>query len=137
MNAVLMLGQYCGDELTCNPAINMTGANYTGGKRNAARDRSRDASGRLQRGYFSRQRLNLLANGLVPRSLETLHNHISLKHARLDEKKSQVAQGLVEPAAEFPCFEPSSARRSRVLEMLDTEERRRMPSICLFMSSLP
>jgi len=45
----------------------MVGANYTGGRRNAAIARSRDTAGRLQRGHFSKQRLGILTTALRSR----------------------------------------------------------------------
>ena len=50
--------------LAANP---MVGANYTGGRRNAAKARSRDTTGRLQRGHFSKQRLGILTDALRSR----------------------------------------------------------------------
>ncbi|KAJ7746342.1 hypothetical protein B0H16DRAFT_1557108 [Mycena metata] len=40
------------------------GANYMGGKRNAARARSKDTTGRAHKNFFSRQRLDILSKGL-------------------------------------------------------------------------
>nr|GAT52447.1 predicted protein [Mycena chlorophos] len=40
------------------------GANYMGGRRNAARTRSKDTVGRAQKNHFHRQRLDVLSNGL-------------------------------------------------------------------------
>lgn len=45
----------------------MVGANYTGGRRNAAKVRSKDSTGRLQRGHFSKQRLGILTDALRSR----------------------------------------------------------------------
>ena len=45
----------------------MVGANYTGGRRNAAKARSKDTTGRLQRGHFSKQRLAILTDALRSR----------------------------------------------------------------------
>ena len=45
----------------------MVGANYTGGRRNAAKARSKDTTGRLQRGHFSKQRLGILTDALRSR----------------------------------------------------------------------
>ena len=45
----------------------MAGANYTGGRRNAAKARSKDTTGRLQRGHFSKQRLGILTDALRSR----------------------------------------------------------------------
>lgn len=58
----------------------MGGANYTGGRRNAAKARSKDTTTRLQRGHFSKQRLGILTDAL--RSRRTDH-HQSLSHSRL------------------------------------------------------
>lgn len=53
----------------------MVGANYTGGRRNAAKARSKDTTGRLQRGHFSKQRLGILTNALGSRGPD--HNSLS------------------------------------------------------------
>lgn len=45
----------------------MVGANYTGGRRNAAKARSKDTATRLQRGHFSKQRLGILTGALGSR----------------------------------------------------------------------
>ncbi|KAH9003071.1 hypothetical protein EDB86DRAFT_3073548 [Lactarius hatsudake] len=42
----------------------MTGANYTGGKRNFARARFRDSTRRAQKSHFGRRRLEILSRGL-------------------------------------------------------------------------
>ena len=47
--------------------LSMVGANYTGGRRNAAKARSKDTTGRLQRGHFSKQRLGILTDALRSR----------------------------------------------------------------------
>ncbi|KAJ7671529.1 hypothetical protein DFH06DRAFT_118074 [Mycena polygramma] len=44
------------------------GANYMGGKRNAARARSKDTTGRVHKNYFGRQRLDILSKGLRRRA---------------------------------------------------------------------
>ncbi|KAG6916172.1 hypothetical protein DXG01_008145 [Tephrocybe rancida] len=46
----------------------MPGANYMGGKRNAAKARAKDSTGRIQKGYFGRKRLNMLSNGIPGRT---------------------------------------------------------------------
>lgn len=45
----------------------MVGANYTGGRRSAAKARSKDTTARLQRGHFSKQRLGILTDALRSR----------------------------------------------------------------------
>ena len=55
----------------------MVGANYTGGRRNAAKARSKDTTGRLQRGHFSKQRLGILTDALRSRP-----DHQSLSRSR-------------------------------------------------------
>ena len=45
----------------------MVGANYTGGRRNAAKVRSKDTTASLQRGHFSKQRLGILIDALRSR----------------------------------------------------------------------
>ncbi|KAL6298768.1 hypothetical protein BKA93DRAFT_37077 [Sparassis latifolia] len=42
----------------------MAGANYMGGKRNAAKARVKDATGRAQRNHFGKQKLSVLSTGL-------------------------------------------------------------------------
>ncbi|XP_006459041.1 hypothetical protein AGABI2DRAFT_116000 [Agaricus bisporus var. bisporus H97] len=76
----------------------MAGANYMGGRRNAAKARSRDKTGRIQKDFFGRRRLNILSKGLAaaPRSREVVtggsvlatHAPIELGHA----KKATVIQ---------------------------------------------
>ncbi|PPR05975.1 hypothetical protein CVT24_004639 [Panaeolus cyanescens] len=69
----------------------MPGANYMGGKRYAARARAKDAVGKLQKGYFGRQKLNVLSQNLSTnavyqqtkkRSKDGALNEISLSHAK-------------------------------------------------------
>ena len=55
----------------------MVGANYTGGRRSAAKARSKDTTARLQRGHFSKQRLGILTNALRSRP-----DHQSLSRSR-------------------------------------------------------
>ncbi|KAF9007552.1 hypothetical protein BDQ17DRAFT_1350869 [Cyathus striatus] len=43
----------------------MGGANYMGGKRNAARARIKDHTSRIQKGFFGKQRLDILAKGFA------------------------------------------------------------------------
>ncbi|KAI9457202.1 hypothetical protein F5148DRAFT_1287740 [Russula earlei] len=43
----------------------MTGANYTGGKRNVARSRFRNSTRRVQKDHFGRRRLGILRHSLV------------------------------------------------------------------------
>jgi hypothetical protein len=56
----------------------MVGANYTGGRRNAAKARAKDTTGRLQRGHFSKQRLGILTDALRSRRPD----HQSLARSR-------------------------------------------------------
>lgn len=56
----------------------MVGANYTGGRRNAAKARSKDTTGRLQRGHFSKQRLGILTDALRSRRPD----HLPLTRSR-------------------------------------------------------
>ncbi|KII89854.1 hypothetical protein PLICRDRAFT_52994 [Plicaturopsis crispa FD-325 SS-3] len=51
----------------------MAGANYMGGKRNVAKARAKDGTSRLQKGHFSRQRLDILNKGLGG-SRDALHS---------------------------------------------------------------
>ncbi|KAH8980903.1 hypothetical protein EDB92DRAFT_223830 [Lactarius akahatsu] len=53
-----------GDSGLIFPWPTMTGANYTGGKRNFARARFRDSTRRAQKSHFGRRRLEILSRGL-------------------------------------------------------------------------
>ncbi|KAF7327403.1 hypothetical protein MKEN_00318100 [Mycena kentingensis (nom. inval.)] len=46
----------------------MVGTNYMGGKRNAARVRTKDTASRAQKQHFQRQKLQIMAHGLQPGS---------------------------------------------------------------------
>ncbi|KAK0235597.1 hypothetical protein EDD85DRAFT_837443 [Armillaria nabsnona] len=109
----------------------MAGANYMGGKKNAAKVRSRDAAGRQQKRFFGRQRLNLLSkrrsvNSPTPRN--QAQPSISLAHA----KQKQNSTLLLSPRGYIPSpSKPGKSKRdgpssasssSKVLEALDTSE---------------
>ncbi|KAG2107273.1 uncharacterized protein F5147DRAFT_698373 [Suillus discolor] len=71
----------------------MTGANYMGGKRNAARARTKDSTGRVQKRHFGQQRLAAaLCNTKEGRekpekmSLKSVLHQINLAHAQRDAK---------------------------------------------------
>ncbi|KAG1804735.1 uncharacterized protein HD556DRAFT_474580 [Suillus plorans] len=71
----------------------MTGANYMGGKRNAARARTKDSTGRVQKRHFGQQRLAAaLSNTKEGRakpekmSLKSVLHQINLAHAQRDAK---------------------------------------------------
>ncbi|KAL1949251.1 hypothetical protein VTO73DRAFT_8132 [Trametes versicolor] len=48
----------------CLRSTKMPGANYMGGKRNAARARGKDATGKVQRSHFGKKRFEILRTGL-------------------------------------------------------------------------
>ncbi|KAF8461813.1 hypothetical protein DFH94DRAFT_173924 [Russula ochroleuca] len=76
----------------------MTGANYTGGKRNVARTRFRDSARRVQKNHFGRRRLGILSRGLVngtyqPAEEETTSgiSGILLEHAQKEISRTPVS----------------------------------------------
>ncbi|KAJ7075143.1 hypothetical protein B0H15DRAFT_956713 [Mycena belliarum] len=123
------------------------GANYMGGKRNAARARSKDATGRRQKTFFSRQRLDILSKGLAGRAPSggsssgygprVTASDIALSHARhpathppVAEDQNTIPTAVGEPATSIPKIprnahkrsSSGSMRSSKVLEALDTTE---------------
>ncbi|KAK0449879.1 hypothetical protein EV421DRAFT_1777424 [Armillaria borealis] len=107
----------------------MAGANYMGGKKNAAKVRSRDAAGRQQKRFFGRQRLNLLSKRRSinsPTSRNQPQPSISLAHVKQNSTLSLSPRGYI-PSPSKPRKSkrdgPSSASSSsKVLEALDTSE---------------
>ncbi|KAK0213921.1 hypothetical protein IW262DRAFT_283266 [Armillaria fumosa] len=107
----------------------MAGANYMGGKKNAAKVRSRDAAGRQQKRFFGRQRLNLLSKRRSinsPTSRNQPRPSISLAHAKQNPALSLSPRGYIpSPSKSWKSKRdgPSSASSSsKVLEALDTSE---------------
>ncbi|KAJ7911457.1 hypothetical protein B0H13DRAFT_2271983 [Mycena leptocephala] len=123
------------------------GANYMGGKRSAARARSKDTTSRAHKNFFSRQRLEILSNGLSGRapSRGSSSGHgprisasdIGLSHARhlaprLEDERIPVHTPVdVSSPSRRPHSKPrnrshmrssSGSRSSKVLEALDTTE---------------
>ncbi|KAJ7454670.1 hypothetical protein FB451DRAFT_1278904, partial [Mycena latifolia] len=102
------------------------GANYMGGKRNAARARSKDTS-RVHKTFFSRQRLDILSKGLSGRApsggISTGYgprvtaSDIALSHARHPATYPEDQNIIPGPRSSS-----GSIRSSRVLEALDTTE---------------
>ncbi|TFK46113.1 hypothetical protein OE88DRAFT_1055044 [Heliocybe sulcata] len=125
----------------------MPGANYMGGKRSAARARLKDHAGRLQKGYFGKQRLNsALARGLgkvkVPEEVGGGPAEIGLAHARkalASRFPAQQSGGNAEYSYIVPPSTPSrhgasesasgssptskNTRSSKILSALDLSER--------------
>ncbi|KAI9060999.1 hypothetical protein FKP32DRAFT_1594674 [Trametes sanguinea] len=119
----------------------MPGANYMGGKRNAARARVKDATGKVQRDHFGKKRFEILRTGLSkghgsardranktgsgPRVLP----EISLAHATRACNRQQpdpYRPILLDTSAthlrSFPTPLPqSTSSRSRILKALDAE----------------
>ncbi|KAK2460165.1 hypothetical protein APHAL10511_007844 [Amanita phalloides] len=70
----------------------MAGANYMGGKRNTVKLKLKDATGRAQKGFFGRQRLEMLSKGLIPNHKASKNDipgnskrsEITLSHAKLN-----------------------------------------------------
>jgi hypothetical protein len=119
--------------------------------RNAMKARARDQVGRKQRGFFKRQRLDMLAKGLS-RSLEPMQSHplttkvgpgsIDLAHARTKQTKvrgeSSGESGFIPSPVHVPLTLSRKRRRigdahtsssdarfkSEILDKLDQSERR-------------
>ncbi|KIJ98472.1 hypothetical protein K443DRAFT_133423 [Laccaria amethystina LaAM-08-1] len=123
----------------------MPGANYMGGKRNAAKARTRDVVGRQQKGFFGRQRLNILSKGLQtstpklsrdapdPRAKEEItlahahSKHIPEPTSSMHKLPSTPPPGkrrrvLMEAHTSSSGASGSSRRQSKVLDALDIEE---------------
>lgn len=82
----------------------MPGANYTGGRRNAAKARSKDTTGRLQRGHFSKQRLGILADAL--RTRRTDHQSLSSSRPSPDDPNlpsNSPSGSLISPSVYSTC----------------------------------
>ncbi|PFH47253.1 hypothetical protein AMATHDRAFT_50438 [Amanita thiersii Skay4041] len=81
----------------------MVGANYMGGKRNTVKSKLKDATGRAQKGFFGRQRLDMLSKGLrqdiKPQenlSESTTRMEIDLAHATGKKNtRDNLLQGIV------------------------------------------
>ncbi|KAJ7510488.1 hypothetical protein B0H11DRAFT_2415869 [Mycena galericulata] len=112
------------------------GANYMGGKRNAARTRSKDTTGRVQKTFFSRQRLDILSKNLSGRahSRENSSGYgprvtasdIALSHAKhVENENNSPADAFIphpHPKSAVKRHSKPSDPGSRVLEALDTKE---------------
>ncbi|KAJ3996189.1 hypothetical protein F5050DRAFT_1895223 [Lentinula boryana] len=113
----------------------MAGANYMGGKRNAAKARVRDSTGRAQKRYFGAQRLNLAANrgttgrfgandlGSTLGSVKTNGptrsiSDIKLAHARQHSSNTdnQITGYIPAPIRISPCTPNSKMRLSKISE---------------------
>ncbi|KAJ3797630.1 hypothetical protein GGU11DRAFT_808887 [Lentinula aff. detonsa] len=113
----------------------MAGANYMGGKRNAAKARVRDSTGRAQKRYFGAQRLNLAANrGTTGRSgandpgstLDSVKangptssiSDIKLAHARQysSNTDNHITGYIPAPIRISPCTPKSKMRLSKLSE---------------------
>ncbi|KAJ7746335.1 hypothetical protein B0H16DRAFT_1557082 [Mycena metata] len=125
------------------------GANYMGGKRNAARARSKDATGRAHKNFFSRQRLDILSKGLsggAPSGGSTsglgpriTASDIDLSHAkhlapgssfdredlvsrRVDTESTPSRPTHLTEETRSRMRSSSDSRSSKILEALDTTE---------------
>ncbi|KAH9033433.1 hypothetical protein EDB84DRAFT_97116 [Lactarius hengduanensis] len=111
----------------------MTGANYTGGKRNFARARFRDSTRRAQKSHFGRRRLEILSRGLgnaaQPNEEESSGiSGILLEHAQrefsrpLEYMRSSRTEGpdtLSGPSSPF--ISGHAIKLSKVVHALDSE----------------
>ncbi|KAJ7163921.1 hypothetical protein C8R43DRAFT_1168728 [Mycena crocata] len=113
------------------------GANYMGGKRSAAKARSKDTTGRVHKNFFGRQRLDILSKSLSGRatSAECASGHgprVSASDIGLSHAKHAISPVVeVYPSRSPPSRRTrskshkrssSGSRSSRVLEALDTGE---------------
>ncbi|KAI0635695.1 hypothetical protein C8Q77DRAFT_1099052 [Trametes polyzona] len=128
----------CALRLRARSTISMPGANYMGGKRNAARARVKDATGQAQRSHFGKKRFEILRTGLSKGHATTGQSakagngphdrpEISLAHARRNfrpAERSNMIERLLSPY-QVPTPRPSSPRsptsRSRILKALDAD----------------
>ncbi|THU95638.1 hypothetical protein K435DRAFT_966291 [Dendrothele bispora CBS 962.96] len=100
------------------------GANYMGGKKNTAKARTKDTSGRTQKRFFGQQRLNLVNSrnatkrpGHTLSSRPTSFPDISLSHARHNTKPSFAEGGFVPDAIHVkPCTPTSRSKLSKLSE---------------------
>ncbi|KAI0661513.1 hypothetical protein C8Q70DRAFT_660072 [Cubamyces menziesii] len=119
----------------------MPGANYMGGKRNAARARVKDATGKVQRNHFGKKRFEILRTGLSKGQATTSHvqtartglkarSEISLAHAhRTQGQRGNDTQTWLPNAYDPPSVVVGNTRspsvtaphRSRILGVLDAE----------------
>lgn len=113
----------------------MAGANYIGGKRHAALSRK----DRLHKSHFSRQRLGILTNGLIPRkpnSFPSVQRMSGIRDISLHQAKANLGTTVGKPRTITPSYveppagrstprahSPNLVRYSKVLEVLDTSER--------------
>ncbi|KAF8273339.1 hypothetical protein EI94DRAFT_1302297 [Lactarius quietus] len=125
----------------------MTGANYTGGKRNFARARFRDSTRRAQKSHFGRRRLEILSRGLGngARSKEEEPSGISgilLEHAQ--REISRPPEYMRSTRTEAPdtfsgLFSPSISEHginpSKVVRMMDSQSRKSLRSFFFFPSA--
>ncbi|KAJ7760721.1 hypothetical protein DFH07DRAFT_771797 [Mycena maculata] len=130
------------------------GANYMGGKRNAARTRSKDTTGRVHKTHFGRQRLEILSKGLGGRGTSggtpsgygprITASDIALSHAKHLEEEEEaniILATVPTPHRKLPATShkrsSSGSRSSRVLETLDTTEPLAMRAALDKILSLP
>ncbi|KAG1770974.1 hypothetical protein EDD22DRAFT_11607 [Suillus occidentalis] len=119
----------------------MAGANYMGGKRNAARARTKDSTSRVQKRHFGQQRLAAaLCNTREERgkpekmSLKSVLHQINLAHAQRDAKIKGSHPSRLAPHTSTLCdlstahgtsFSTSKRRKqpSKILRTLDFSDR--------------
>ncbi|RDX57550.1 hypothetical protein OH76DRAFT_52605 [Lentinus brumalis] len=123
--------------------VGMAGANYMGGKRNAARARGKDAASKAQRSHFGKKRFEVLRTGLSrsggvartsrPQNAGKERPEISLAHARWPQhgpehgfEARELDHGLRSPfspvaRARSPSVPSSASNRSKILRTLDAD----------------
>ncbi|KAK7472819.1 hypothetical protein VKT23_000926 [Stygiomarasmius scandens] len=97
----------------------MAGANYMGGKRNAAKARTRDTAGRAQKRYFSRKRLDLaMTKSVLPRPRTILD--IDLSHAKCNTEAFLTDPSFIPDTIHVsPCTPRSLIKLSQLREESD------------------
>lgn len=118
--------------------------------RNAAKARSKDSTGRIQKGFFSKRRLDMLSQGLAPNrgdhgapvyagTREAGRSDIGLAHAKHRLESRQDVVGFIPSPTRFSPRTPNSRKSSKrfnqtgsssnstqsskVIEALDISER--------------
>ncbi|KAH7903303.1 hypothetical protein BJ138DRAFT_1131424 [Hygrophoropsis aurantiaca] len=118
----------------------MAGANYMGGKRNAAKARTKDKTGRIHKGHFGKQRPasvfsrreNPFQNS-IKRSFESVLPEMGLAHAHSRSREFETddrAETNLSRGTE-PTYLPRTpnyligkhSKRSKALKTLDTMQR--------------
>lgn len=149
-----MGGKRCASLITASILFAKCGG--LGLSRNAARARGKDATGKAQRNHFGKKRFEILRTGLckgqasVGRATDYVGNasrgrpEISLAHARRDRalerqsgtSGSMLSQPFVFPSTPRRSSPRSASNRSKILTILDADNRMFMRTLALFLLTL-